>query len=116
MLYAAVCIEVVQCKNCTPGMQVAAREIEQFSSGWTIRLLYRAAKALHYSPALNTMATSMNLLDGLPAMHSRDVGQLLWALATLNLKPHDLLDRLEATMDATGKHFGPAHQSSGKAD
>ena len=109
MLYAAVCIEVLPCNFCIPGMQVAARRSEQFSPEWTIRLLYCAAKALHYSPALNTLAISARLLDGLPAMRSRDVGQLLWALATLHLKPRALLERLEATMDATGEYTLALH-------
>ena len=89
------------------GMQIAAREVEQSSPAGTIRLLYYAANASHYSPALEVLATSRRLLDDLPIMQPRRVCQLLWALAVLDLKPHAVLDRLEATMAATGESLWP---------
>ena len=88
-------------------MQVAAREIEQFSPDRTARVLSCAAKALHHSLALEELATSKHLLDSLPAMQPERVGVLLWALAILNLKPQFLLDRLQATMAATGESPWP---------
>ena len=88
-------------------MQNAAREVEQFTPASTIQLLYSAAKASHHSDALAMLVTSQRLLDDLPAILPQPVGKLLWALAVLNLKPRALLDRLQATMAATGKSLRP---------
>lgn len=98
------------------GLQVAAREVQQSNSARTIQLLYSAAKASHYSSALEVLATSKRVLDDLPAMQPSLVRQLLWALAILNLKPRAVLDRLKAAMAATGESLWPCIQIQQEGD
>ena len=83
-------------------VQSAARAVEGYSAKGTIRLLHSAAYASHYSPAVATLAASPCLLFDFPA-EPRSVGQLLWALAILNLRPCALLGRLHALMSGAGE-------------
>ena len=84
-------------------VQHAARRVEEHSPSHIIQLLWSAAKAAHWSPALEKLAASQWLIKELPAQQPPALCQLLWALARLDLRPRNVLDRTEAAMSTKGE-------------
>ena len=88
--------------HASQSLQDAANRIEQHSTATIARILCSAAKASHYTPAVEYLAGSRRLADGLQTLSWGSLRAFLFALAKLDCRPANVWDPLEAAVSSKG--------------
>ena len=83
-------------------MQAVASRPESHRTDKIKMMLVGAARASHWSPAVEQLAVSPAILHRLPKFDARSLSRLLWALAKLDCRPPGLWDPLEAAIPTAG--------------
>lgn len=83
-------------------LQDAVSRIEQHSTATISRILCGAAKASHYTPAVEYLAGSRRLADGLQTLSWGSLRAFLFALAKLDCRPASVWEPLEAAVSSKG--------------
>ena len=88
--------------HASQSLQDAASRIEQHSTATIARILCGAAKASHYTPAVEYLAGSRRLADGLQTLSWGSLRAFLFALAKLDCRPANVWEPLEAAVSSKG--------------
>ncbi len=86
---------------CT-SLQDAASRIEEHSAATIARILCGAAKASHYTPAVEYLAGSRSLANGLQTLSWGSLRAILSALAKLDCRPVGVWEPLAAAVSSKG--------------
>ena len=88
--------------HASQSLQDAASRIEQHSTATIARILCGAAKASHCTPAVEYLAGSRRLADGLHTLSWGSLRAYLFALAKLDCRPANVWEPLEAAVSSKG--------------